>query len=801
MKISERWLRELANPPGDTAALVHQLTMQGLEVESVEAAGPSLERVVVARVTAVAPHPNADRLRVCQVDAGGSTMQIVCGAANVRAGGLYAVALPGATLPGGLAIRSAALRGVDSAGMLCSAAELGLLGDKSDKGDPDPARKGEGLLELDQGLVPGMPIGAALSLDDQILDLKITPNRADCFSVLGVARDLAATTGLAFAEPQAAPVPTEASQTVSVRIEDAAGCPVFVARTIRGIRADARSPLWLRERLRRSGVRSIHPVVDITSLVMLELGQPLHAYDLDKLDGNLVVRRALAREPLQLLTGTDLHLDDDVLVIADGTGAVGIAGIMGGHRTAVSATTTNVLLESAFFSPAVIAGRARRLGLQTDAATRFERGVDPTGQQRALERAAQLLLAITGGAAGSCQEAGAGVPLRSPVTLRRARLALVLGEAVPDPVVDTILRRLGMTVDVIADGWQVRPPAFRFDIAVEVDLIEEIARVYGYDRIATRAGEQTTRLGEAPAARVSVDLLRGTLVQRGYQEAITYSFVEREQDRRFAGGRNGVPLVNPLSAELAVMRQGLWAGLVQALRHNLARQQRRVRLFEVGVRFVPAGAGLTEEAVLSGLAMGATVPEQWGGPSRPADFFDVKSDVEAILATVGAPEEFDWVADGHPALHPGRSARLRHRGQHLGWMGTLHPSLAKQSGLEEAPVMFELDLGGLSVATESAYQGLSRFPAVRRDIALLVARETPVAGLVTAVRDTAGPGLREVIVFDIFAGEHIDAAQKSVALGLILQETSRTLTDADVDQIVGGVVRRLAADFGAKVRE
>jgi phenylalanyl-tRNA synthetase beta chain len=796
MKISERWLRELASPPGDTAALVHQLTMQGLEVESVEAAGPSLEHVVVGRVAEVTPHPNADRLRVCQVDVGSRSVQIVCGAANVRTGGLYPVALPGATLPGGLLIRSAALRGVESAGMLCSAAELGLL-----LGDQGLAGKGEGLLELDQGPAAGSPLAAALTLDDRILDLKITPNRADCFSVLGVARDLAAITGLAFAEPQTTPVPAQDSQTVPVRIEDAAGCPVFIVRTIRGIRADAKSPFWLRERLRRSGVRSIHPVVDVANLVMLELGQPLHAYDLDKLDGGLKVRRARAKEPLQLLTGTELRLDDDFLVIADGTGAIGIAGIMGGSSTAVSGTTTNVLLESAFFTPAAIAGRARRLGLQTDAATRFERGVDPTGQKRALERAAELLLAIAGGVPGTCQVAGSGAQPHSPVVLRRTRLAQVLGDAVPDQAVETILRGLGMEVAVRADGWQVRPPAFRFDIAVEVDLIEEIARVYGYDRLAARPGEQRTQLGQAPASRAGIDLLRGALVQRGYQEAITYSFVEQEQDRLFAGGRDGVPLVNPLSAELAVMRQGLWPGLVQALRHNLARQQRRVRLFEIGVRFVPEAAGLMEELVVSGLAAGTADPEQWAEPPRPVDFFDVKSDLEAIVAGLGDPEEYDWVADLHPALHPGRSARLTRRSQHLGWLGNLHPGLTKQSGLEEAPVMFEFTISGLTEATMPTYRGLSRFPVVRRDIAVLVGRETPVAGLVTAVRDAAGPALREVIVFDIFEGEHIDAAQKSVALGLILQESSRTLTDGDADKIVGGVIRCLARDFGARMRE
>ncbi len=797
MKISEYWLRELVSPPGDTAALLHQLTMQGLEVEGFESAGPSLEHVVVGRVAEVTPHPNADRLRICQVDVGNRCVQIVCGAANVRAGGVYPAALPGATLPGGLVIRSATLRGAESAGMLCSMAELGLLGDQG------PASQEEGLLELDPGLVAGTPLAVALTLDDQILDLKITPNRADCFSVLGVARDLAAATGLAFAEPEIRPVPPVNLQRVSVQIEDPNGCPVFVVRTIHGIRMDAKSPFWLRERLRRSGIKSIQPVVDITNLVMLELGQPLHAYDLDKIAGGLVVRRARLDEPLELLTGADVVLDDDVLVIADRAGPAGIAGIMGGSSTAVSPNTTNVLLEAAYFSPAVIAGRARRLGLQTEAATRFERGVDPSGQQRALERATALLLAIAGGVPGECQAEGSGVQPRSPVCLRRDRLTRVLGDSIPDTVVEAILRRLGMMVSVSPDGWQVQPPSFRFDIAVEVDLIEEIARVYGYGRIASRPERQATQLGEAPATRVDADSFRAGFVLRGYQEAITYSFVDRERDRLFAGGREGVPLINPLSAEMSVMRQGLWAGLVESLQYNLARQQRRVRLFEMGVRFLPADtdAAVVEEAVIAGLAVGPAVPEQWAERARPVDFYDVKSDLEAVLGGLGPPEDFEWSADEHPALHPGKSARLRHCDRQVGWLGVLHPSLAKRWGLEEAPIMFEVMLTALSRHTLPAYQGLSRFPTVRRDLAVLVAKETPVGKLAAAVRKAAGPALREVIVFDIFEGGHIDAAQKSVALGLILQETSRTLTDDDVEKLVAGVVQLLARDFGARLRD
>jgi len=793
MKISEHWLREFTSPSGDTATLVHQLTMQGLEVEGVEVAAPPLPNVVVGRVTEVASHPNADRLRVCQVDVAEKVVQIVCGAANVRAGGHYPVALPGATLPGGLVIRSAALRGVESAGMLCSAAELGLA-------DPGAENRQEGLLELELAPAPGLPISTVLDLNDSILELKITPNRADCFSVLGVARDLAATTGAMFADTGVSVVDPQDPQTVPVRIEDTAGSPVFMVRAVRGISTTAKSPFWLRERLRRSGVRSIHPVVDITNFVMLETGQPLHAYDLDKLDGGLVVRRARASEPLNLLTGADIRLDEDVLVIADASRAIGVAGIMGGSSTAVSTQTTNVLFESAFFSPSAIAGRARRLGLQTDAATRFERGVDPTGQQRALERATALLLAVAGGIPAGCQTAGVGVPSPGLVVLRRARLAQVLGHAIPDAEVEAILQRLGMVAEARTDGWQVRPPAFRFDIGLEVDLIEEIARVHGYGQIPSRPGQQTTELGNAPAARISLDLLRGAFVQRGYQEAVTYSFVDREQDRLFAGGQSGVPLVNPISADLAVMRQGLWPGLVQALKHNLARQQRRVRIFEAGVRFRPSGPGLSEELVIAGVVTGPALPEQWGEPGRPVDFFDVKSDLEAILRMAGKPEEFNWTAEQHPALHPGRSVRLRRHGKHLGWLGVVHPGLLAETGLDEAPVVFELAAAELMAATVPRFQGLSRFPAVRRDLAILVAGDTPAARLVAAAREAAGAVLREVVVFDIFAGEHIDAGQKSVALGLILQETSRTLTDADADQIVRNIVQRLAKDFRARMR-
>ena len=794
MKVSEHWLREMASPPGDTAALVQQLTMQGLEVESVEAAAIVPSQVVVARVLEVVPHPNADRLRVCQVDVGTDVRQIVCGAPNVRAGGLYPAALTGATLPGGLTIRSATLRGVNSEGMLCSAIELGLA-------NADPGARGEGLLELDAGLSPGTPIAAALRLDDQILDLKITPNRADCFSVVGVARDLAATTGVPFQAPVIRRIPAQDGAPVPVRVEDPAGSPVFATRTVRNLRPEVPSPLWLRERLRRSGLRSIHPVVDVTNLVMLELGQPLHAYDLDKLRGGLVVRRASAGERLELLTGAEVQLDEGVLVIADDRGAIGMAGIMGGSSTAVSTSTVNVLFEAAFFHPSVIAGRARRFSLQTDAATRFERGVDPTEQQRAIERATELLMAIAGGVPGPCQTVGTGPEKRGSVTLRRARLAQLLGHVVADTEIMAILQRLGMSVTPAADGWRVVPPAFRFDLAIEADLIEEIARVHGYDQIPAVAGRQTTRLGDSPTGLASPGQIRAVLVQRGYQEAVTYSFVDRELDRHFSGGGVGVALVNPLSSELGTMRQSLWPGLIQAVRHNLDRQHRRVRLFELGVRFLPEQNGLREEPMIAAVAVGRVLPEQWGASSPATDFFDLKSDVEAMLASVAALENFRLVPDEHAALQPGRSARIVRGSEHLGWLGVLHPRLVAMLDLGEAPVLFEVTAEAFTRGRRASYQAVSRFPTVRRDIAVVVSQETPVSALLTASREAAGPVLHEVIVFDIFARGSIETGQKSVALGLILQETSRTLTDADADEIVGNVVQRLATGFGARIRQ
>ena len=792
MKLSETWLREWVDPGLDSAALAHRLTMLGLEVDGIEPAGAPLDKVVVGLVEDVQPHPNADRLRVCRVDVGASApLSIVCGAANVAAGGRYPTALVGAVLPGGLQIKKSKLRGEPSVGMLCSAVELGI------------AEASDGLLELDGDHAPGTPIGTALDFDDQIIDLDLTPNRADCFSVLGVARDLAAGQQIAFAEPEIPATAAATDKTFPVTLTAGAGCGRFAGRVIDGVDPDAVSPLWLQERLRRCGVRPISPVVDVTNFVMLELGQPLHAYDLDKLTGGIVVRRAMDGEELVLLDGEQVLLDPDVLVIADDTGAIGMAGIMGGESTAVGESTTRVFLEAAFFAPDVIAGRARRFGMHTDAALRFERGVDPVHQARAIERATALLVEIAGGTPGPVDEQACvtELPTVEPVALRRRRLATVLGVEIDDADTEALLGGLGMTASQTDEGWLVTAPPARFDIAIEADLIEEVVRLYGYDRIPEIPGDLKTDLGRSTEHAVPVARVRDALVARGYSEAITYSFIAGGLGGDFGADGAELELANPISSDLAVMRQSLWPGLAQAMQHNLNRQQGRVRLFEVGIRFLQQDADIIEENMISGLVAGSALPEQWDAPARVTDFFDVKADLESLFRLTGASDEFEFEAAHHPALRPGRSARVARSGKFIGWCGELHPSLTRKLQLSEAPIVFELIFEPAFEARVTAYREISKFPAVRRDIALIVDQEVPVAKLERAVRETAGALLRDVVVFDIFAGENIETGSKSVALGLILQETSRTLKDTEVDGMVHSVTERLARDFNASIRE
>jgi phenylalanyl-tRNA synthetase beta chain len=790
MKFSERWLREWVDPLVDTAGIVRQLTMAGLEVDSTAPAAPAFSSVVIGQVESVERHPDADKLSVCRVDVGGADrLEIVSGAPNVYAGMKAPVAMVGGELPGGLKIKRAKLRGVESVGMLCSERELG-LGDSH-----------QGLWDLPADAPVGVSLRDWLGLDDVVIDVDLTPNRGDCFSVLGIAREVALLNGMPLRGPELVSVAPEIADEFPVEVQAPEACPRFVGRVIRGLRQDARTPLWMTEKLRRAGLRPIHPVVDVTNIVMLELGQPMHGFDLGTLREGIIVRHAQPGERIVLLDGREAQLDADTLVIADHGGPRAVAGIMGGADSGVSAETRDVFFEVAFFAPLAIAGRARRLGLHTDASLRFERGVDPANQRRAIERATALLLQIAGGQAGPVIErvSEAHLPVRVPVKLRRKRLASLLGHTVSDGDVGRILQGAGMTVTAADDGWEAAPPSHRFDVALEVDLIEEVARVYGYDRIPEERGPGAGGLGDAGEGRVPGARIADILTARGYQEVVTYSFVDPESQSALFPGVDSLPLANPISSELSQMRLSLWPGLLQAMERNLSRRQGRVRIFEQGLRFLTEPSELKQLASVSGLIYGARLPEQWGAGQTFVDFHDAKGDVESLLGLTAATFSFEPAE--HPALHPGQAARILRDGREVGWIGALHPRLVRERGLDRAPLLWELD-EALSFSAEiPVFKGISRFPSIRRDIALLVDRDVPADALLAAIRAAGGSLLTESKVFDVYSGDRIDSSRKSVAFGLILQESSRTLTDDEADRVVAAVVARLETEFGARMRD
>lgn len=792
MRFSEAWLRSCVNPDIETAELADQLTMAGLEVDSIEPVAAQFSGVVVGEVLELAPHPNADRLRVCRVDAGrGEPLTIVCGAPNVALGMKAPLATEGAVLPGGLTIRSSELRGVRSFGMLCSAKELGFEDGQA------------GLLALPADAPVGADVRDYLQLDDVAIEVDLTPNRADCLSVHGIAREVALLNGLAWQTPDAAAVVEGMTEVFPVSVEAPAACPRYLGRLLTGFRAGARTPNWMVERLRRSGLRSLGPLVDVTNYVLLEMGQPLHAFDAACLKGSVRVRWGRTGEQLALLNEQVIELQDDVLVIADDDRPLALAGVMGGKDSAVGDATATVFLECAFFEPTAIAGRARRYGLATDSSHRFERGVDPNLQRRAIERATELLLEIAGGVAGPVTEVSADqfLPVRAPIRLRSDRVNGYLGIAIPAARIVAILESLGMIVAADESGWTVTPPGYRFDIALEVDLIEEIGRVYGYNNLPKRSPISAMQLRSEPETRVDLDRLKDILVDRGYQEAITYSFVDAAIQAKLAPEQESLPLLNPISSDLAVMRTGLWCGLLGAALKNLNRQQDRVRLFESGLRFRREQGGIRQEKALAGLVLGPVEEEQWGLRARSADFFDVKGDLQALFRHCGIAERVGYAAAVHPALHPGQTAELMLDGQHLGWLGMLHPRLESELGFDGRVFLFELDQEPLLQRTIPGFRGLSKFPQVRRDIAVVVADRVPCAELVGCIRRCAGELLRDVVVFDQYQGDTIGTGLKSVALGLILQDSGDTLTDERVDGVMQAVLTALANEFQAKLRD
>ncbi|HEY2677416.1 MAG TPA: phenylalanine--tRNA ligase subunit beta [Steroidobacteraceae bacterium] len=797
MKVTYRWLQEFVAISVAPADLGKQLTAAGLEVESLEPVAPPFADVVVGEVLSSVRHPDASKLSVCQVTTDGKNrLQIVCGARNVRAGLKVAVAMVGARLPHDVLIKRAVLRGQESNGMLCSARELG-LGDEQ-----------EGIMELPDSLPLNQNVRAALDLDDYVLDVNATPNRGDCMSVFGIARDYAAAQHRRYLIPAVAPVAAEQGATFPV-VLDSASCPIFASRVIRGVRANAQAPMWLRERLRRVGINSISAIVDVTNYVMTELGQPLHAYDLAKLNQGISVRAARPAERITLLDDKEYELGPDFLVIADAGGAIGLAGIMGGRATAISDTTSDVLLESAHFTPDAVAGRARRLGLFTDAAQRFERGVDPTLAAQAIERATKLLLDCAGGAPGPVQvtrgRSSAALESVAWVGLRRNRVTRLLGAPVPDDEVQAVLGAISERVETAPEGWRVQKPSHRFDIRIEADLIEEVARLRGFDKIAEIHATAPQIVGPSTERRVPGDRMMLAMADRGYREIISYAFVDPLLQQQLFPDTASLIITNPIAADLSEMRVSLWPGLVHACRENLRRQQTRVRLFELGNKFVVQktnqGDQLEEIETLAAIATGARWPEQWGASREAIDFFDVKADIFNLLKLTGCEQDFRFEQDSLPVLRPGRAARIYRGNQAVGWLGEMHPQIVKALNLPASAYLFELEVASAFEAKVLTVKKISKFPSVRRDLAIVVDEGVPLAVLQENVTVSASGLLSELRVFDVYRGPGIETGRKSIALGLILQDSSRTLTDVDADAVVTAVVARLRDVLSATIRD
>ena len=792
MKFSEQWLRGWVNPQVGRDELVARLSMAGLEVDSVTPAAGVFSGVVVGEVLSTEQHPDADKLRVCQVSNGSQTFQVVCGAPNVRPGLKIPFAMIGAELPGDFKIKKAKLRGVESNGMLCSQAEL-QVGEGND-----------GLMELPADAPVGEDIRVYLNLEDASIEVDLTPNRGDCLSLAGLAREVGALYAAQVTRPVVAVVPVAHDEVRSVEVLAPAACPRYLGRVIRNVDLSRPTPLWMVERLRRADVRSIDAAVDITNYVMLELGQPLHAFDLAEINGGIRVRMAEEGEKLVLLDGQEVALRSDTLVIADHTRALAIAGVMGGEHSGVTAKTRDLFLESAFFDQIAVAGKARSYGLHTDASHRYERGVDWKLAREAMERATGLLLEITGGEAGPIIETvnEQYLPSIAPITLRAARISQMLGMEMDSAEIERLLSALGLTV--AADGvgqWRVEVPSHRFDISLEVDLIEELARLYGYNRLPVRYPQARLAPQAKAEARSDLPELRRLLVARGYQEAITYSFIDPKQFELFSPGVEPLLLANPISNDMAAMRASLWPGLVKSLQHNLNRQQDRVRLFESGLRFVGQLEGLKQEPMLAGVVCGSRLPEGWAQGRDAVDFFDVKADVEAVLGFAGALDAFTFVPGKHPALHPGQTARIERDGREVGFVGAIHPELSKHLGLDRPVFVFELVLAEVALGKMPKFHELSRFPEVRRDLALLADRDVAASAVLDVIRENAGEWLTDLRLFDVYQGKGIDPHRKSLAVGLTWQHPSRTLNDDEVNTTTQNILTSLEKRLNATLRK
>jgi phenylalanyl-tRNA synthetase beta chain len=793
MKFNEAWLGEWVDPGVPADELLERLTMAGLEVDGVEPVAAAFQGVVVGIVREVDKHPNADKLSVCQVDDGNGLHQVVCGAPNVRAGLVTAFARVGAVLPDDFKIRKAKLRDVESHGMLCSAAEL-TLGEDHD-----------GIIELDEGLTPGEDLRAALALDDRTIDLDLTPNRGDCLGIRGLAREVGVISDVAVTEPAIEPVPAVTDATFEVKLGDPAGCPRYLGRVISAIDIGRPSPLWLKERLRRVGLRSIDPVVDVTNLVMMELGQPMHAFDLNQISEPIVVRKAASNESLTLLDGREVTFDEDTLLITDASGPVAIAGVMGGERSGVQPDTKDVFLECAFFHPLAVAGTARRYGLQTDASHRYERGVDFDLQRLAMERATRLLLDIVGGEPGPVTEAVSQehLPVPAEVRLREGRLNALLGVSIDADYVDQALDRLGfecLSRENADDGinWTIRAPSHRFDIAIEADLVEEICRIYGYNNVPSKRPVTELELRQVPIDRSSSAALKQQMVDLGYQEVITYSFVDPRLQDLLGPGIEPLALTNPMSTEQSVMRTSLFPGLIDALIANVSRQQDRIRLFETGRCFLP-GDPLEQPERVGAVLWGRRDQESWNSGEDPVDFFDLKGDVERLLAWSGLKGvRFDAAAD--PVLHPGQSAVVLTGSQTVGRLGRLHPEIERRLDIGGEVFLMELEAAEILKRVRRRHGQVSRFPSVRRDLAIVVPRTVAASQVVEILEQTLQEVLVDLRLFDVYQGKGIDSTEKSLGVGLTLQKPSATLTEEEIGQYMDSAIAALTTDVGARLR-
>ncbi|WP_191603169.1 phenylalanine--tRNA ligase subunit beta [Marinomonas algicola] len=793
MKFSENWLREWVNPAISSDELMAQITMAGLEVDEVSGVANEFLGVVVAEIIDAEPHPNADKLRVCKVSDGIDVYQVVCGAPNARAGIKVAFAKIGAVLGADFKIKKAKLRQVESMGMLCSAAELGL------------SEENDGIIELASDAPLGEDLRQYLDLNDVIIDVDLTPNRSDCLSIAGLAREVGVlneldTTPIAVSEHK-----PDIEDVFPVKVETPSACPRYLGRVIKGVDLSVSTPLWMVEKLRRSGIRSIDPIVDITNYVMIELGQPMHAFDLEQLSGSIVVRMAQESEKILLLDGQEITLRQDTLVIADETRPLAIAGVMGGEGSGVSEGTKNIFLESAFFAPLALAGKARSYGLHTDSSHRFERGVDSQLQNEAIERATALIVSITGGQVGPV----VGVvdepelPQLNTVTLRRKKLDQYLAVSVDTAIVTTILQRLGLNVTEVTDQhWVVQSASHRFDIAIEADLIEEVARVYGYDNLPSSMPAASIDFSSVEEAKTPLQTLRSTLVAYGYQEAVTYSFIDPVVSQQFYPEIEAIKLENPISVDMGVMRPGIIPGLVKAYLHNQNRQQSRVRLFETGRRFIGSVEALSEmdqQERLSGLIAGAASPESWCHASEKVDFYDLKAHLDALFA-LNSGESPEYRQTQQVYLHPGRSAEVLVGGEVIGVIGQLHPQLSKTLGCNQDVYVFDVSLDVVLNGKLPRYQPISKFPEVRRDLALLVDKETVAKSLQEVILSVAGDGFKEVHIFDVYQGQGIDESKKSIALGLTWQHPSHTLSDEEINNSLDIIVSELNSKLGAVIR-